>query len=295
MKLRRLLLLTASAALLAVLFVPHLRSRIASGRAKSVVAATPTPQVPALVRSLRPAYPFSVIPGGIYSRAELATQAAHDELIRKHYSDFRMESAHLAILQEDRMAYVSYRKNNSIFWTRKQLRIPKGELVLTDGTHLARARCGNRLFDTPVEPTSAQEEPTPDLMMGPLTPASLRDTRIAFVPPPESGNTITTPPSVFLKPGEISPTAPYPITSTAGLMPPSAEVPPITVLPVPLPSGGTPGSTSGVPPAVIPPSRTPLPNVPAVSAVPEPANLVIAGLALVAGTYSLWQRRKRRK
>ena len=81
------------------------------------------------------------------------------------------------------MAYVSYRKNNSIFATRKQLRIPKGELVLTDGTHLARARCGNRLSDTPAEPTSAQEEPTPDLMMGPLTPASLRDTRIDLFSP----------------------------------------------------------------------------------------------------------------
>jgi hypothetical protein len=293
MKLRQLLLLTASAALLAVLFVPHLRSRIAGGRAKPVVAITPTPQVPALVRSLRPAYPFSVIPGGVYSRDELSAQAAHDELIRKHYSDFRMKSAHLAVLQEDRMAYVSYRKNNSIFWTRKQLRIPKGELVLTDGTHLTRARCGNRLSDTSVEPTSAQEDPTPDLMMGPLTTASLRDTRLAFVPPPESGSGITIPPNVFLTAGETSPTSPYRITSTSGLMPPTAEVPPITVLPVLLPSG-SPGLTSGVPTAVIQPFRTPLPNVPVVSAVPEPANLVIAGLALVAGTYSLWQRRKRR-
>lgn len=293
MKPRRLLLLFALGALLAICILPHFRNWITSARAKPAAIAAASSQVPALVRALRPAYPFSVIPGGVYSSTELAAQSARDQLVRKHYSDFRMESARLAILQEDRLAYVSYRKNNSIFWTRKQLRIPKGELVMTDGTHVARARCGNRLSDTPVESTSVQEEPTPDLMMGPLTPASLRDTRIAFVPPPESpGSAVTTPPNVFLTPGAIAPTSSYPITSTAGLMPPTAEVPPIAVVAAPLPSGGSPGSTFGVSPAIIPP-RTPLPNVPVVSAVPEPANLVLAGLALGAGTYSLVRRRKR--
>jgi hypothetical protein len=239
---------------------------------------------------LRPAYPFSVIPGGIYSRAELAIQAARDNLVREHYAGFRMESTQLAVLQDDLLAYVSYRKNNSIFWTRKQLRIPKGELILSDGTHLARARCGNRLSETPVEPTAAQPEPTPDLTIGPLTLASLRDPRIAFVPPPElPGSTIKTLPNAFLTAGESAATPSFPGTASGRLMPPATAVLPIAVLPVPFPSApSSTGSTTGVSPVLIPPSRP-------LNAVPEPAHLVIAGLALVTGMYSLWQRRKTRK
>jgi hypothetical protein len=294
MKLRRLLLLTALAALLAIFCVRLFHTGRTTARPKPAVTAQSASQVPALVRALRPAYPFSVIPGGIYSRSELATQAGRDNLVSTHYSDFRVESAHLAVLQKDLMAYVSYRKNNSIFWTRKQLRVPKGELVMTDGTHLARARCGNRLSEIAGEPT-APEDPTADLNLGQLTAALLRDRRIAFVPPPELPiTTITTPPNVFLTPGEIASTPSSRVMS--GITSPvTSPVTSIAVLSGAFPTGSSIGTIPGIPPAVILPYRAPAPNIPSpVSAVPEPADLVLPGLALIAGTYSIWQRRKRR-
>jgi hypothetical protein len=54
-------------------------------------------------------------------------------------------------------AYVSYRMGDRIYWTRKKLLIPEGELVLTDGVHFARTRCGNRLSLTPGAETRDDE------------------------------------------------------------------------------------------------------------------------------------------
>jgi hypothetical protein len=290
MKLRRLLLLIALALLVMISLLPHLRKRMPQ-RGLSM-STTWTAQVPALVRALRPAYPFSIIPGGVYSKAELANHITQDSLVRRHYADFRMESARLAVLQEDQIAYVSYRKNNSIFWTRRQIRIPKGELVLTDGTHIARARCGNRLSEIPMQPTAPQNDPAADLALGPLTPALLRDPRIGFAPRPESAAVpVPAPPNAFLTPAEIT-ARPSPIPSTTGLIA-STELPAAVALPASFPLPGGSGSVYGIAP-VLSPTRTPAPSIPVVSNVPEPAGLLVSGLALITGAYSLkrWRMRK---
>jgi hypothetical protein len=41
--------------------------------------------------------------------------------------------------------------------------LPAGERILTDGAHMARTRCGNRLSEVPVEPV-LQAEPSPEAM-----------------------------------------------------------------------------------------------------------------------------------
>ena len=56
-----------------------------------------------------------------------------------------------------RMAYVSYRIGNRVFWTRKPVRIPAGETLLTDGETEIRARCGNAVSDIAREPVSDVE------------------------------------------------------------------------------------------------------------------------------------------
>ena len=38
--------------------------------------------------------------------------------------------------------YVSYRRNNQVFWTRHQMLIPAGETLLSDGENFVRVRCG---------------------------------------------------------------------------------------------------------------------------------------------------------
>ena len=61
-------------------------------------------------------------------------------------------------LSADRMAYVSYRVGDAIYWTKAKVRLPKGETILSDGVMEIRARCGNCIALAPMQPT-AEEEP----------------------------------------------------------------------------------------------------------------------------------------
>lgn len=104
------------------------------------------------VRSIRPVYPYSVISGGVYSARELRDSTVHDPIVASHYVGFDIAHAKLVRTTVPTLRYVSYREINQVIWTRKPLRIPKGELLLSDGVSFARARCGNRLSSTPVGP-----------------------------------------------------------------------------------------------------------------------------------------------
>jgi hypothetical protein len=129
--------------------------------AKSIIAANDPP--PAYIRSLRPTYPYSVIPGGAYSPQELRHANDTDGIVRAHYADFNLNDAWVVKLIADRYQYVSYRLHNQVYWTAKKLRIPQGEYLLTDGVHFARARCGNRLSDQPLAQISSLEPPPAEL------------------------------------------------------------------------------------------------------------------------------------
>lgn len=109
------------------------------------------------VRTVRAVYPFSVIPGGIRSARELQSDISADPVVRAHYAGFDLSKAHMVRLQREQLAYVSYRIGNDVYWTKHRVKLAKNEAVLTDGTHTARSRCGNRVSETPVSPTSAKE------------------------------------------------------------------------------------------------------------------------------------------
>src|SRR5215467_132697 len=47
------------------------------------------------------------------------------------------------------------------YWTRRPMRIPNGEVLLTDGRLYARARCGNRISETPLGPAILPPEAEP--------------------------------------------------------------------------------------------------------------------------------------
>jgi hypothetical protein len=100
----------------------------------------------------RPVYRHSIVPGGVYSAAEAAEAAARMPQVAKHYQ--RVDLRHLAPtrLPRDSTYYASYRRDNSIFWTSYRLRVDPGEIVLSDGEHLVRARCGNLLSEEPLKP-----------------------------------------------------------------------------------------------------------------------------------------------
>jgi hypothetical protein len=110
----------------------------------------------------RRVYPFSVVPGGVTSQAELARAVQSDRVVAQHYSDLDVHAAQ-PIQAKAREAYVSYRRDDQIFWTRHKVKLKEGELILSDGQHEIRGRCGNRISDVARMPV-ADIDPPHDLL-----------------------------------------------------------------------------------------------------------------------------------
>jgi hypothetical protein len=244
-------------------------------RAITEHSVAPAAKIPAAVRSLRPNYPYSVIPGGAYSPAELYSANKKDTVVREHYADFDLKAARLVTLTEDRYQYVSYRLKNQVYWTRNKLRIPKGEVLLSDGCNFARTRCGNRL-SSKAKPNTSQLQPAERLLSLPaFRPQLLAEGDVTLAPPPDLDL-----PRGF-------PTLPFDLARLA------PTVPVGTPLPQPVAQGWSP---IGIYPAAIPtltgflpgPNSTPIITggvPPVVADVPEPASLYLFGLAFC---LSLW-------
>ena len=159
----------------------------------------------------RPMYPYSVIPGGIESSAELRNAMAHDPVVADHYAKFNLAAAQFVRLNENHAVYVSYRVGNRVFWTRKPLNLLKGETLITDGEHMARTRCGNQISEVPVAPAGALPEEA-EVLAGP--PVLVAENS----PPPELP--LTVPPA-----SEIPPVAPTPPGPGGGIfIPPSSPI-----------------------------------------------------------------------
>jgi hypothetical protein len=226
-------------------------------------SSQPTEARENLVRSdselpLRPMYPYSVIPGGAYSAQELRNAVERDPVVAHHYADFDLAKVRIIRLDSDRMEYVSYRLGDHIFWTNHELRLHRGEEVITDGTHLARTRCGNRLSDHAVQPTSAAQPSAAALnSLGPEYPDERPD---LF-----AGNYL---PQEFPQFGPpVLPGGGSPGGSTG------SSIPPVYY---PIVGGGPPGSSETTP--VTPPPPPPPVNT------PEPDSLLL----LASGLGSLW-------
>jgi len=114
----------------------------------------------------RPVYAYSVIPGGAYSSAELAQAMDSNPLVARHYRKFDRSKLMTTYSHLAGPVYVSYRVGNLIYWTSKPVRLAAGELLLTDGTHFARARCGNRI-ELSVQSPVAVAEPLPGVLDSP--------------------------------------------------------------------------------------------------------------------------------
>ena len=115
---------------------------------------------PETITARRVVYPHSVIPGGVQNRSELARETNQDPVVAAHYADFKTEEARVVRVEQEKLVHVSYRLNEKIFWTARQVKLPKGETLITDGRSFARTRCGNRVAVLPQEPTSTEEPPS---------------------------------------------------------------------------------------------------------------------------------------
>jgi hypothetical protein len=107
----------------------------------------------------RPVYPYSVVPGGVRDVAELKWAADHDPVVRAHYAGFDYDHARVVRLVLERTAYISYRIGNKVYWTRRRIKLKKGETVITDGKITARTRCANRVEEAPPQVASSSEPP----------------------------------------------------------------------------------------------------------------------------------------
>jgi hypothetical protein len=130
----------------------------------------------------RAVYPYSAIPGGASSSKELVAALRIDSVARGHDADFNVAAARIIRVAADRKAYVSYRKVDKICWTRKQVNLHAGETLLSNGEHLARTRCGNRVSEVARSPVSPDEpaETAGDAPIGPRFPVTTTDANLGI-------------------------------------------------------------------------------------------------------------------
>ena len=169
------LLLTGSCAL-------KERSTNSAHRANSIAA--PNQEQEAIAKRSRKNYRLSVVPGGVYSAAELDDSRTADRVVAEHYADFGSTVSRRA-LPADTLMYVSYRVANRVYWSARKHRIPKDEPLLSDGKNMARTRCGNRLSLVPKSPVSREDEPDESMLSLLEPPPSEPSSPLAGIPLPE--------------------------------------------------------------------------------------------------------------
>ena len=210
----------------------------------------------------RPIFNGSVVPGGVYSPAELRAAIERDAVVAAHYRDVRLDEMQAVTLTTGRAAYVSYRKGGRVHWTRERVWLKAGETVLTDGTTMIRARCGNCVSDVKHESGSAVEPAAGELdeFVVPATPdngvdpvaATAEDQLISLLQVPFVAQMME------------------PLVSS-----PDALMSPLVVPPVFVSGGGTVGGSDDVVPLAVGatdpvPADEPTPPAPPVPPVPPP-------------------------
>jgi hypothetical protein len=120
-------------------------------------------QAPAPASASRRIYPYSIVPGGVASRADIVRRVTSDKVVAEHYASFDIKKAHTVAVEKPRAVHVSYRKGDKVYWTAKKVMLAQGETLLTDGTHDIRGRCGNRISDTAQLPVAMNEPSAEEL------------------------------------------------------------------------------------------------------------------------------------
>lgn len=105
----------------------------------------------------RPTYGYAVIPGGAWDAQELRRAVLRDAVVADHYRHVDPATMRAETVATDRLAYVSYRVDDRVYWTKRKLLIRNGETILTNGQVEIRSRCGNCISLEPMLPTSDNE------------------------------------------------------------------------------------------------------------------------------------------
>jgi hypothetical protein len=158
----------------------------------------------------------------VVSLEDFSQIVLQDPRLRAYYGDFNWEKARLVTLAQPQLVYVSYQKHGAIARTRKKLRLPQGDTLITDGVITARTYCCNEIFEVVEAPSLHTAE-----AVSPPTPQSLLTT------PPGGSPAILSPPA----PGKVTgpPVASDP-WSEDGLLPAADPPLPPVLTPVPAPA-----------------------------------------------------------
>lgn len=219
-------------------------------------------------------YPYSVVDGGVHSVQELGSAIWRDPVVAQHYSNFNLDRARIIEAKADRDFHVSYRMGGEIFWTKKKVKVARGERLITDDTNLTRTRCANMLSEVLPGKTSPHE-PAPEVLNEPLDPLAhefVQEPRVPLTVPHDPPEI----PAVSSDPGSGNDQPPPPSES-----PPF--IPPVII-------GGGPPSPGPIPPGPIPPGPIPPGPIPP-SPVPEPTTVLL----LCSGLGGLWGLKKKFK
>lgn len=126
---------------------------------KAAAAGYPLDATPYRRGQNRLVYPYSVIPGGIKTLADLKLAVADDPVVARQFQGFNFQHARLVQVAQKESMFVSYRIGQKVYWTRKKLPLHPGETLVTDGNITARTRCGNRVAKVPLDTGSPLEPP----------------------------------------------------------------------------------------------------------------------------------------
>lgn len=127
-------------------------------------------------------YPYSIVPGGIHSLAELRRAIQSDPVVAAQYARFNLAKFRIIKIRKTEYAYVSYRIGSDVFWTKKRLKLCKGETLITDGEEVFRTRCGNQVSQTaPVNVWT--DEPAAAVLDTPASPPVPQNEVFAAVDP----------------------------------------------------------------------------------------------------------------
>jgi hypothetical protein len=223
----------------------------------------------------RKVYPYSIVPGGAENVHEAKIDMS-DPAVKVNYAGFNLDQLREEKLKTDLVGYVSYRMGDRVYWTSKKLTLHAGEVVFTDGAHIARGRCLNCYSALPMSPVRPKEptEKTLDL------PTEMPVTAYEFPRAPFYA------PEIPIPPGELTPIAP-PIAAAIG---PAAGktggfwFPIIPLIPPIHRHPHSPTSPAG-------PFTPPPPPPPPVAVVPEPRY----GVLLAAGFLAMLLAKRWRK
>jgi hypothetical protein len=251
---------------------PSVNLAVMAAQSAAVIAAGP-----------RVVYPYSVVPGGVRSVEDLREASDHDPVVGEHYGGFDFRNARIIELQEPELVYLSYRLHNKVFWTKKKVRLRKGEKLITDGTITGRTRCANRVSPT-AQLGISPEEPPAEKFEQPVNPGEGSSMQAPF--PVESSI--------------AGPVGPPPLLSS--IWGPGGGFPPVFPPPIPcVPSATGVAASEGrslrelakttPQPCSLKPTK---PHKPPPPTIPEPATILLFSSG-VAGIYLRYRKARSRR